>query len=255
MLYFILKRFIFIAILFVQFKSVELQCEYNTKIAILIPSTTKQLHFISIHQFALVKISILSFLKTFEYHCSHTVYVGIDKNDILHRFTRNIQSLSNNVRVVTVKGGTFTKTINALANIAYKENNSYFVRINDDTFFATRNWTTLGIKALNEFKPRNIGVIGPRCNHGNTQILTHDMVHRSHLDIFGFYYPPEFENWWADDWISKVYQPQRSKKLNSWIVHHKMVHGTRYKVNHSTSKRLLNLHFDKLLLNKFLDSI
>lgn len=106
---------------------------------------------------------------------------------------------------------------------------------------------------LFDFYPTNIGVIGTSCFQGNTQILTHDMVHRSHLDIVGYYYPPEFENWWADNWITKIYQPSRSRKLNNWIVYHMMVHGTRYRVNQASSHRLRLLYLDKRILNKFLD--
>jgi hypothetical protein len=73
-----------------------------------------------------------------------------------------------------------------------------------------------------------VGVVGPNCKHGNQNILTHDMVHRTHLDIFHYYYPPEFENWWADNWITNVYKPNRSTKSKTWAVHHKMIHGTQY---------------------------
>lgn len=38
-------------------------------------------------------------------------------------------------------------------------------------------------------------------------ILTHDMVHRTHLEIFPTYYPAGLSNWYMDDWITIVYQP------------------------------------------------
>ncbi len=44
---------------------------------------------------------------------------------------------------------------------------------------------------------------GPKCQQGNDKILTHDFVHRLHLEIFDMnYYPPELVDWWMDDWIS-----------------------------------------------------
>ena len=46
--------------------------------------------------------------------------------------------------------------------------------------------------------------MGPSCSDGNMKILTHDFVHRTHLEIFEHYYPPVFSDWWMDDWISKV---------------------------------------------------
>ena len=61
------------------------------------------------------------------------------------------------------------------------------------------------VRALGGFSPPNVGVVGPYCAEGNTLILTHDFVHRTHLQIFApHYYPPVFSDWWMDDWISKV---------------------------------------------------
>lgn len=69
------------------------------------------------------------------------------------------------------------------------------------------------VDTLSAMNPPQVGVTGPTCNEGATWILTHDMVHRTHLDIFDFYYPPLFTDWWLDDWISAVYTKERTKKL------------------------------------------
>ena len=62
----------------------------------------------------------------------------------------------------------------------------------------------------------SVGVVGPLCRQGNQQILTHDFVHRTHMEIFDMnYYPPELVDWWMDDWISFVYGSQRSMKAYS----------------------------------------
>jgi hypothetical protein len=70
-----------------------------------------------------------------------------------------------------------------------------------------------------------------------TGILTHDMVHRTHLDIFPYYYPPVFENWFSDTWITRVYQPDRSRKLTTWTVKH-LIQRTRYVMETSLQKNL-----------------
>jgi len=131
--------------------------------------------------------------------------------------------------------------MNEIARAAMLETNaSYFVRVNDDTEFVTAGWTSLGVAALRGMKPPNVGVVGPTFSEGNTGILTHDMVHRTHLEIFnGEYYPDAFENWWLDDWISRVYGPARTLKLPGWTVkHHVAKHGTRYAVSHHTQAHL-----------------
>ncbi|CAN0073607.1 unnamed protein product, partial [Hapterophycus canaliculatus] len=28
---------------------------------------------------------------------------------------------------------------------------------------------------------------------------------RTHIDVFGRFFPASFKNWWSDDWISNVY--------------------------------------------------
>jgi hypothetical protein len=36
-------------------------------------------------------------------------------------------------------------------------------------------------------------------------ILTQAMVHRTHLDIFGYFFPEEIKNWYCDDWLNAMY--------------------------------------------------
>ncbi|KAG7342382.1 glycosyl transferase family 2 protein [Nitzschia inconspicua] len=129
---------------------------------------------------------------------------------------------------------------NAVCRAAYELGGDYIVRINDDTEFLTPNWITLGVQQLNQFHPSQLGVVGPKCDQGNTDILTHDMVHRLHLDIFQHqYYPDEFDNWWIDDWISLVYGHNNTKRIVDWVVqHHIDKHGTRYSVNGQLKQHL-----------------
>jgi hypothetical protein len=93
---------------------------------------------------------------------------------------------------------------NPLARAALNAGSDFFVRINDDTEFISNSWITKGINALESLNPRYVGVVGPDCPDGNTQILTHDMVHHTHLRIFGEYYPDVFESIFVDNWISSV---------------------------------------------------
>ena len=134
---------------------------------------------------------------------------------------------------------------NEAAKAAFDEGAEYYVRINDDTEFITPNWITKGTISLQSFLPQNVGVVGPLCRDGNTEILTHDMVHRTHLQIFnGTYYPNVFNNWWLDDWITLVYSTENlggiwnnSLVLVEWKVRHH-IEETRYKVHHGDKKHL-----------------
>lgn len=109
----------------------------------------------------------------------------------------------------------------------YESGAEYMTRINDDTEFITSGWVSNAIAQLK--KMDNVGVVGPTCRGGNQAILTHDMVHRTHLEIFDTYYSDVFSAWWVDDWITRVYEPGRMVKMRDWVVkHHTGMHGTRY---------------------------
>jgi len=128
---------------------------------------------------------------------------------------------------------------NPMMRAAYNDGAEYLVRINDDSEFVTSDWVSKGSSKLASYDPPNVGMVGPDCLEGNTDIMTHDMVHRTHLDIFEYYYPEVFSAWWIDDWISKVYGPQRSTKIMSWRVkHHVQTHEKRYEVQHHEAKKL-----------------
>ena len=78
--------------------------------------------------------------------------------------------------------------------------------------FTTTGWINDCIKVLRQRD--DIGFAGPINN--NNRILTQAFVSRKHMDIFGFYYPHEFKNWFIDDWISEIYDKFNKK----FIIHH-----------------------------------
>jgi hypothetical protein len=113
---------------------------------------------------------------------------------------------------------------------AYVEGAEYFFRVNDDTLLLSKRWTETYIQVLNNYMPPNVGVVGPNHKGGNQAILTYDFVHRSHIDIFGLYYPRIFPSWYGDLWITKIYLPGRMTKVKNMILKHTMKLGRRYRV-------------------------
>ena len=93
----------------------------------------------------------------------------------------------------------------------------------------TADWANEFVRALKGYDPPMIGVTGPNHKGGNEDIMTHDFVHRTHIDIFGYYYPRVFTDWWADNWITDVYKPRRSTKLQHVTLLHTMSLGQRYR--------------------------
>lgn len=128
-----------------------------------------------------------------------------------------------------------------MAREAYNAGADYYYRLNDDTEIVG-HWPKAFVNALNTLTPP-YGVVGPTCKQGNTGILTHDFVHRTHMEIFEMnYYPPELVDWWMDDWISVVYGYKRTfEGKQSPVVHHTGAHGQRYEVNKENFKMLSGL--------------
>ena len=66
--------------------------------------------------------------------------------------------------------------------------------MNDDSEFV-EPWANKFVTTLAALQPPNVGVVGPSCDQGNLEILTHDFTHRVHMEVFGDYYPPPLVDW------------------------------------------------------------
>ena len=134
---------------------------------------------------------------------------------------------------------------------AYLDDVDFYYRVNDDTIMKTPNWTEEFIKTLRNYNPPLVGVVGPSYMRRRKRILTYDFVYKVHFDIFGFYYPRAFGDWYADRWITNVYQPGRSTKLRNVKLIHTLAVGTRYRAHRAAVRRvgprLLN---DKAVLER-----
>ena len=87
---------------------------------------------------------------------------------------------------------------NFMMAAASEDGAEYLYRVNDDTEFLGAGWASQAVSALQSFDLPNVGIVGPVCHEGNTAILTHDLVHRTHLQIFEHYYPPILSDWCTD---------------------------------------------------------
>ena len=136
---------------------------------------------------------------------------------------------------------------------AYLDHVDYFYRINDDTKMMTSGWTEKFIAKLECYDPPRVGVVGPKHSGGNLDILTYDFVHRTHVDIFGFYYPRVFTDWFADGWITNVYSLERSMKLADVKLAHTMTFGRRYVAHNATYRRRDDqINIDKQTVTRYI---
>jgi len=125
----------------------------------------------------------------------------------------------------------------AMARAAYSYGADFFYRVNDDTEMVGR-WPTRFVKSLTKLPPP-YGVIGPFCD-ANKKILTHDFVHRTHMEIFEMnYYPPALVDWWMDDWVTLVYGWGRTfQSRGAEVIHHTGAHGQRYEVDRANEAKV-----------------
>ena len=191
----------------------------------------------------LPKYAIPSLVQTIEPEFVYTLYIGYDSDDLYYaELERQLEmdALAYPVPIRWIKCDNLARKpgpiFNNVSTQAVAEGCDYLYRINDDTEIQGK-WASEFIKVMHSFRPANIGVVGPTCHEGNTAILTHDFVHKTHHAIFGFHYPPILTDWWLDDWITLVYGKERTRKLdNIKVIHH--LQQTRYTVTFSNEGKL-----------------
>ena len=186
------------------------------KIGFLIPCTSKKRDsWKNMEDSYLMKITIDSFLKTYDDEHSYIFYIGYDSDDRIHSKPNEQNKIItlleeyNNVRVeyisfVNIEKGFLTKMWNVLFKRAYDDKCEYFYQCGDDISFRTSGWVNDSINTLK--KNKNIGLTGPINN--NSTILTQAFVSRKHMEIFGWFFPESIRNWHCDDWYNVVYKPR-----------------------------------------------
>ena len=237
----------------------------NSTIAIVAATTSRHISSRPIDTMPLVELMLPSLPETVETdRYQYKLYVGIDTDDEFwmdpdhQQHVRDLALKTSNVEAIFVavppEESRQRVPFNEACLKAYDDGADYIVRINDDTEFISKYWTSIGIAKLLSFSPPNFGVVGPTCDQGNKEILTHDMTHRTHMEVFSLeYYPVGFGNIFLDDWVSRVYGNSRTAKLDNWHVYHH-VRFTRYKID-DKSGYLQEMEWkSKKVIEKWLES-
>lgn len=221
-----------------------------TVVAIGVSATTRSLTVRSLSDLALFSIMLPSLVKTAEAGYEYWLYLATDVGDrffdsasararvllwLDEHVTRRLEARGVRLRVCLLRFENDVRkpgpVFNFMMAAAADDGADYLYRINDDTELHGKRWTSTAVAQLRAWG--NVGVVGPVCNEGNVNILTHDLVHRTHLSIFRTYYPPVFTDWYMDDWMSAVYGRARTKKGPFRVTHHIGQHSTRYEVDQS----------------------
>jgi|TARA_B110000093_G_scaffold54366_1_gene58531 hypothetical protein len=183
------------------------------KIGCIIPATSKGRDWTKIEESYLYQATLKSFVLTYDKEHQYIFYIGIDKNDPIYDNVDNKEKLRKFCSVMKnmeiefiymdgIAKGHLTVMWNRLFEKAFKDECDYFFQCGDDIEFKTKKWVNDCIATLQN--SNDIGLVGPINN--NPRILTQSFVSRKHMELFGYYFPPEIINWFCDDWINEVYR-------------------------------------------------
>tara|TARA_R110000787_G_scaffold116965_8_gene227416 strand:+ start:280 stop:1008 length:729 start_codon:yes stop_codon:yes gene_type:complete len=192
------------------------------KIAFLIPSTTKGTKAKKLEDTFLFKILIQSLIRTLSNEHKYTFYYALDDNDRLYsklqtkkkilnkRYYGNLDITPVILSTKNIEKGNVVGYWNMLFERAYLDGNDYFVQCGDDIVFQNNNWLDMCVHNLNQ--SLNIGCCSPQ-DIRMPNLMTQSVVSRKHMEIFGYYYPPELTSWFCDNWITDVYGKSFSQFL------------------------------------------
>jgi len=185
-------------------------------IAILVPVCSRGYTYTSIDETPFFKHVYPSFLATREDGYEYTFFIGFDDDDQFYtKHADGFHHVTSNVYTLEGCQHAPARAWNKLAEHAYASDKhyDYLFQVGDDVTLLKPGWTSRFIRKLEAHS--NIGVVGPcflpnyyaRVRNGKPPVIENSFVHRTHMDIFGYYFYPEILNWFCDDWITRIYCP------------------------------------------------
>lgn len=232
---------------------------HQQKIALLVPGTSNKRQWNDIKQSDLYKKLLKSLMLKLDNRHNFKIYFGIDKGDKIYDNTKNQNLIKDFIKnsnididfiIMDIQKGYLSRMWNKLFKIAYTDNYNYFYQCGDDIVFTDKNMFSESISNLQ--KNNDIGVSGSYTTNGCKTILTQSLVSRKHMEIFGFYYPPEIKNWGIDNWISDVYKPTYYLPLRKSSVSNDGG-SERYDVENVNIEKFLEKYKPKI--NKYLENL
>ena len=193
------------------------------KVAFLIPSTTnKRENWLTAEDTYLWNI----LCQTLEYQCpDHNIklFIGYDAADRIYSDPEERLKFSAVFTKFELEWfpqgkemkGKVTSIWNNLGKEALLQGYNYFKLLGDDIKMPSdTGWLGCFINKLK--KNKNIGFSAGYSNNDN--IPTQFLVHKTHFDIFGFFYPEEIPNYGCDDFMYQIYP----EKYRTWLKSYKL---------------------------------
>lgn len=172
----------------------------------------------------------------------HTLYIGYDVGDLLFDSVDHSESAVKEIAKYFPKEtwgklnfklmrgppahGDVDYIWNFLFRQAYIDGCDYFLQLVDDVAFPPSNWADAFALELQSRNPPNFGITG---NNDMGDVMTQPFVHRTHIELWGSFYPPVFHNWFGDTWCSHIYKNSGyATPTHGYAVMNTNVEGERY---------------------------
>jgi mannose/fructose/N-acetylgalactosamine-specific phosphotransferase system component IIB len=194
------------------------------KVAFCIPSTSNKRDWKTIGDTYLCKYLLPSLNCIFNSNIDIEIYIGYDHDDKLYSNIQLPNNISNNKKNINLKWLEFNGykgnpcgIWNGLAKAAFKTNEYVFICGDDIILSQESNWLQVFLDKLKN--NNNIGYSAGWSN--NNDIPTQFLLHRKHLDIFGYIFPPEIHNWYCDNYMKELYD----KGHSNWMWEYKHINA------------------------------
>mgnify|MGYP003109778579 CR=1 FL=1 len=228
------------------------------KVAFCVPTTTNKRPWVNAEETDLWRVLLTELENHTPTDCDITLFIGYDWDckvweDAEQRMKCNATFTKFKIEWTAfgeeVKGKP-TWIWNELAGFAISEGFEYLKILGDDIRLPRdTGWLSCFVNKLK--KNQNIGWVAGYSN--NDQIPTQFLIHKTHIDIFGFVYPKEIPNWGCDDALFQLYP----NKWGIWLKSYPLLNvggEPRYEIqwNENFVKSIVKRHKPKL--NRFLSS-
>lgn len=188
------------------------------KVAFCVPSTTNKREWSQINETYLWSVLLTQLEDKTPTDCEICLYIGYNHDDKV--FSQLEQRMKANAifKNFEIKWIGFTDEYkgkptwiwNDLAKIAIGDGYEYIKILGDDiTFPNDKGWLGAMVNKLK--KNQNIGWSAGYSN--NTAIATQFLIHKKHLEIFDWVYPPLIHAWYCDDFLNMIYP----EKFKNWM--------------------------------------
>ena len=228
----------------------------SNKIAFCIPTTSNDRDWSEFNESYLNRIIAKTIPKTYNIK----LFVGYDETDKLFSKPENRPDNIENILIEWIMfnenyKGNPCAIWNALGHEAVRQNYEYlFVCGCDISMPKNEIWLNIFLESL--IKNKNIGYSAGWSN--NDLIPTQFLIHKKHLEIFGWIYPPLIKNWFCDNWMSDLY----GNKYGNWLKEYHLLNvggEPRYTPNNDKNlcqilvKKHRSILYKYLNKNKYLD--